>query len=88
MGAYRLALNLATAGGDHRMAFAGYHAGHRDLVAKKQQIGPNVRLMVPKTNGGRRVRDMLAKLPLMRAMGAVERMLQRKVALPEYVAAG
>jgi 2-polyprenyl-6-methoxyphenol hydroxylase-like FAD-dependent oxidoreductase len=87
VGAYRLAGDMATAGGDHRMAFARYHAGHRDLVAKKQQIGPNVWLMVPKTSGGRRVRDVFAKLPLMRAMGAVERMLQPKAALPEYVAA-
>jgi 2-polyprenyl-6-methoxyphenol hydroxylase-like FAD-dependent oxidoreductase len=86
VGAYKLAGELAAAGGDHRIAFGRYHAGHRDLVARKQQIGPNVRMMVPKTDGGRRLRDIVAKLPLMRAMGTVDRMRQPKVALPEYAA--
>jgi 2-polyprenyl-6-methoxyphenol hydroxylase-like FAD-dependent oxidoreductase len=36
VGAYRLAGELAAAGGDHRVAFARYHAGHRELVAKRQ----------------------------------------------------
>lgn len=87
VGAYRLAGELAAAGGDHRIAFARYHAGHRSLVANKQQIGPNVRLMVPKTDGGRCVRDVFARLPLTRAMAAVERTLRPKTALPEYTAA-
>ncbi|WP_433476597.1 hypothetical protein ACQPZP_05830 [Spirillospora sp. CA-142024] len=47
---------LAAAGGDHRVAFARYDTVHRPLVERKQQIGPNVSLMVPKTEGGRCVR--------------------------------
>ncbi|WP_158588006.1 hypothetical protein [Actinomadura logoneensis] len=42
--------------------------------------------MVPRTERGRRVRDVLARSSLMRAAGAVERGLQRRTArpLPEY----
>ena len=61
VGAYRLAGELASAGGDHRVAFARYQDSHRELVTRKQQIGPNVRLMVPKTHGGRWIRDGLAR---------------------------
>ncbi|MGW2216050.1 FAD-dependent monooxygenase [Nonomuraea sp. NPDC001684] len=82
VGAYRLAGELAAAGGDHRVAFARYEAVHRPLVARKQQIGPNVRLMVPRTEGGRCVRDTLVRLPLLKAMGAVERRLQARTARP------
>ncbi|WP_433517216.1 FAD-dependent monooxygenase [Nonomuraea sp. CA-143628] len=89
VGAYRLAGELAAAGGDHRIAFARYDLAHRPLVDKKQQIGPNVRLMVPKTEGGRCVRDVVARLPLMKAIGAVERRVQARNArpLPEYAPA-
>ncbi|GAA2292065.1 FAD-dependent monooxygenase [Nonomuraea roseoviolacea subsp. roseoviolacea] len=89
VGAYRLAGELAAAGGDHRVAFARYDAAHRPLVDRKQQIGPNVRLMVPKTEGGRCVRDVVARLPLMKAVGAVERRMQARNArpLPEYARA-
>ncbi|MEV0348363.1 FAD-dependent monooxygenase [Nonomuraea sp. NPDC050680] len=89
VGAYRLAGELATAGGDHRIAFARYDLAHRPLVDKKQQIGPNVRLMVPKTEGGRCVRDVVARLPLMKAIGAVERRVRAGNArpLPEYAPA-
>lgn len=89
VGAYRLAGELAAAGGNHRVAFPRYQDSHRNLVRIKQQIGPNVRLMVPKTAAGRRVRNTLARLPLMRAIGAVERLAQgRRVrTLPEYIPA-
>ncbi|MBF9131854.1 FAD-dependent monooxygenase [Plantactinospora sp. S1510] len=89
VGAYRLAGELASAGGDHRVAFARYQEGHRELVNKKQQIGPNVRLMVPKTHGGRWIRDGLARLPILRAMSAVERRLPSKAPRPlsDYVPA-
>jgi 2-polyprenyl-6-methoxyphenol hydroxylase-like FAD-dependent oxidoreductase len=87
VGAYRLAGELASAVGDHRTAFARYHADLRDLVAKKQQIGPNVRLMVPRTEGGRCVRDVVARLPLLRARGAVERLARQRTVLPEYAVA-
>ncbi|WP_371680787.1 FAD-dependent oxidoreductase [Streptomyces sp. NBC_01276] len=82
VGAYRLAGELAAAGGDHRAAFARYEAVHRPLVERKQRIGPNVRLMVPRTEGGRWVRDVLARLPLMKAAGAIERRLQSRAADP------
>ena len=89
VGAYRLAGELADAGGDHRVAFARYQESHRELVTKKQQIGPNVRLMVPKTHGGRWIRDGLARLPILRAMIAAERLLRTKAprALPEFAPA-
>ncbi|MFI6062811.1 hypothetical protein [Streptomyces sp. NPDC051286] len=68
------------------VAFARYDAVHRPLVDRKQQIGPNVRLMVPRTEGGRCVRDVLVRLPLRKAAGAVERHLQARAAepLPDY----
>ncbi|MFC4909328.1 FAD-dependent monooxygenase [Actinomadura gamaensis] len=86
VGAYRLAGELAAAGGDHRVAFARYDAAHRPLVDRKQQIGPNVRLMVPKTDGGRCVRDTLVRLPLLKTAEAVERRLRARTArpLPNY----
>ncbi|MFB4283989.1 FAD-dependent monooxygenase [Nonomuraea sp. MTCD27] len=89
VGAYRLAGELAAAGGDHRVAFPRYDAAHRPLVDNKQQIGPNVRLMVPKTEGGRCVRDLVARLPLMKAIGTVERRVQARNArpLPHYTRA-
>ncbi|AYF76474.1 FAD-dependent oxidoreductase [Nocardia yunnanensis] len=62
VGAYRLASELAAANGDHRVAFERYHAKHRALVEKKQQICMNMGLMVPKTAMGRKVRNTLARL--------------------------
>ncbi|MFJ3205094.1 FAD-dependent monooxygenase [Streptomyces sp. NPDC086989] len=82
VGAYRLAGELAAAGGNHRLAFARYDTVHRPLVDRKQQISPNVRLMVPKTEGGRCLRDVLVRLPLMKAAGALERRLQARAAEP------
>jgi 2-polyprenyl-6-methoxyphenol hydroxylase-like FAD-dependent oxidoreductase len=89
VGAYRLAGELAAADGDYRVAFRRYQDSHRALVRAKQKIGPNVRLMVPKTAVGRRVRDAFARLPLTRALGAVERLTRarKRPALPEFAAA-
>ena len=89
VGAYRLAGELAGAGGDHRVAFARYEESHRELVTRRQQIGPNVRLMVPKTHGGRWIRDGLAWLPILRGLTAAERLRPAKAprVLPEYVPA-
>ncbi|MFD1541245.1 FAD-dependent monooxygenase [Nonomuraea guangzhouensis] len=86
VGAYRLAGELAAASGDHQVAFRRYEDGHRELVDQKQKIGPNVRLMVPKTRTGRWVRDTMARLPLMRAMATVERIMAPKntAPLPDY----
>ncbi|NGN64140.1 FAD-dependent oxidoreductase [Streptomyces sp. A7024] len=89
VGAYRLAGELAAAGGDHRVAFARYDAALRPLVDKKQQIGPNARVMIPKTAGGRWLRDLFARLQLMKALGAVERRSRAKGLrlLPDYAPA-
>ncbi|MFB7244336.1 FAD-dependent monooxygenase [Streptomyces populi] len=86
VGAYRLAGELAAANGDHRAALPRYQTVHRPLVDRRQQIGPNVRIMIPRTVGGRFVRDAFARLPLMNAMGGLDRRLQAKNAtpLPDY----
>ncbi|MFF2040951.1 FAD-dependent monooxygenase [Kitasatospora sp. NPDC058170] len=73
VGAYRLAGELAAAGGDHGLAFRRYQQGHRPRVEEKQQIGVNIRLMVPGTRSARWVRNTLVRLPLMRIMAAAER---------------
>jgi 2-polyprenyl-6-methoxyphenol hydroxylase-like FAD-dependent oxidoreductase len=76
VGAYRLAGELAATRGDHETAFRRYEESHRALVEKKQRIGPNIRLMVPRTRTGRWLRDTFARLPLTRALGAVGRLTQ------------
>jgi 2-polyprenyl-6-methoxyphenol hydroxylase-like FAD-dependent oxidoreductase len=88
-GAYHLAGELAAAGGDHQAAFTRYDAALRPLVAAKQKIGPNLRLMVPRTEAGRRVRNILARLPLLKAASAMERHVQARNARPlaEYAPA-
>jgi 2-polyprenyl-6-methoxyphenol hydroxylase-like FAD-dependent oxidoreductase len=89
VGAYRLAGELAAAGGDHQLAFTRYDAALRPLVAARQQIGLNLRLMVPRTDVGRRVRNILVHLPLLKAASAVGRRVQARNArpLPEYAPA-
>ncbi|MGW2822674.1 FAD-dependent monooxygenase [Streptomyces sp. NPDC001443] len=86
VGAYRLAGELAAADGDHRIALARYHAVHRPLVDRKQQIGPNVRMMIPRTAGGRLVRDTFARLPLMNTLAELDRRSQARntTSLPDY----
>lgn len=81
-GAYRLAGELASTRGDHRAAFQRYEDGHRPLVDVKQKIGPNVRLMVPKSALGIRTRNLLTRLPL----AGLERITQSKppAPLPDY----
>jgi 2-polyprenyl-6-methoxyphenol hydroxylase-like FAD-dependent oxidoreductase len=89
VGAYRLAGELAAAGGNHHLAFPRYQNSHQDLVRKKQQIGTNIRLMVPRTAAGKRIRDNLARLPLMRTIATMERLTRaRRIhTLPEYTPA-
>jgi 2-polyprenyl-6-methoxyphenol hydroxylase-like FAD-dependent oxidoreductase len=88
VGAYRLAGELAAARGDHRIALSRYHDGHRELVGKRQQIGPNVKLMVPKTRAGIAVRNAVARLPLLHAAAAVERRYRTQATtLPQYAPA-
>ena len=89
VGAYHLAGELAAARGDHQAAFTRYDAALRPLVATRQKIGPNLRLMVPRTEAGRHVRNALVRLPLLKAASAVERRAQARNArpLPEYAPA-
>jgi 2-polyprenyl-6-methoxyphenol hydroxylase-like FAD-dependent oxidoreductase len=82
VGAYSLAGELAAAGGDYRSAFNRYDAALRPLVAARQQIGPNIRLMVPRTEIGRRVRNTLVRLPLLKAASAMEGRAQRRNTRP------
>jgi 2-polyprenyl-6-methoxyphenol hydroxylase-like FAD-dependent oxidoreductase len=82
VGAYSLAGELAAAGGDYSSAFNRYDAALRPLVAARQQIGPNIRLMVPRTEIGRRVRNTLVRLPLLKAASAMEGRAQRRNARP------
>jgi 2-polyprenyl-6-methoxyphenol hydroxylase-like FAD-dependent oxidoreductase len=86
VGAYRLAGELAAAGGEHRVAYPRYDRSHRDLVNRKQQIGLNVRLMIPQTAAGKWIRDTIARLPVLRAASAMERLGQarRSRTLPTY----
>jgi len=73
VGAYRLAEELAASPTDHEAALRRYEQGHRPLVVRKQQIGPNLRLMVPKSRLGMWVRNTVTRLPLMEAMAGLER---------------
>jgi 2-polyprenyl-6-methoxyphenol hydroxylase-like FAD-dependent oxidoreductase len=82
VGAYSLAGELAAADGDYRSAFNRYDAALRPLVAARQQIGPNIRLMLPRTEIGRRVRNTLVRLPLLKAASAMEGRAQRRNARP------
>jgi 2-polyprenyl-6-methoxyphenol hydroxylase-like FAD-dependent oxidoreductase len=65
VGAYRLADALAAADGDHAIAFRRYEESTRALVVRRQRIGVNVRMLVPRTRAGRWLRDTL--VPLMPA---------------------
>ena len=78
VGAYRLAGELAAAGGDHRTAFAAFESAHRDLVRDRQKIGPNIRLMVPKSECGAKVRNVIAKSPVMALLGSMEAKAEAK----------
>ena len=89
VGAYLLAGEVARAGSDHGTAFARYRAAHRRLVEQKQRIGLNVRLMVPRTTGGRRVRDAVARLPLTDVLGRADRLTRTTgPRLPDYATVG
>ncbi|WP_227979165.1 FAD-dependent monooxygenase [Nocardia spumae] len=86
VGAYRLAGELAVADGEHEVAFRRYEAAHRGLVERKQKIGPNVRLLAPRTRAGIVVRNTLTKLPLLESLAGMERIMAPKAAepLPDY----
>jgi 2-polyprenyl-6-methoxyphenol hydroxylase-like FAD-dependent oxidoreductase len=81
-GAYRLAGELAAAAGDHRRAFGDYERAHRPVVAEKHKIGPNLRLLVPRTRLGIAVRNTVARLPIMESLAGMERIMAPRTATP------
>ncbi|WP_026343297.1 FAD-dependent monooxygenase [Nocardia sp. BMG111209] len=74
-GAYRLADELAAADGDHEQAFPRYERAHRPSVGRRQRIGPNLRLLVPKTRAGIAIRNTLTRLPVLESMAGMERIM-------------
>ncbi|MEV0706468.1 FAD-dependent monooxygenase [Nocardia aurea] len=86
VGAYTLAGELAERASEHRTAFRRYEQIHRPLVHRKQQVGPNLRLMVPKTRLGIAVRNSIARLPLLESMAGMERLMAPAATgpLPDY----
>lgn len=85
VGAYRLAGELAAAGGVHTIAFPRYEAGYRPSVERAQaQLFTG--LLVPKDCFGIWLRNTIAKLPILGAIAGLEGMFQPRVAeaLPEY----
>ncbi|MEO3891271.1 FAD-dependent monooxygenase [Nonomuraea sp. B5E05] len=86
VGAYRLAGELATADGYHEIAFRRYEDGFRDAVRRMQQVGPNLRLMIPKSRLGARIRNAIARSPLLDSLAGIERIMSPKNTdpLPDY----
>lgn len=86
VGAYRLAGELAAADGDHAIGFRRYEDGFRDAVRRMQQVGPNLRLMVPKSRLGAHMRNAIARSPLLDSLAGMERILSPKNTdpLPHY----
>jgi len=86
IGAYRLAGELSAAAGDHRVAFRRYQEGYRETIKRKQQVGPDLRLLAPKNRVGMLVRNTVARLPVLESMAGMERILQPKQTepLPDY----
>lgn len=82
IGAYRLAGELATANGAHHLAFHRYEQTHRPLVDRKQKIGPNLRLMAPKSRFGIAIRNTITRLPLLESMAGMERIMAPKTTAP------
>ena len=86
VGAYRLAGELAAAGGDHQVAFRGYEANFRNLVERTQSqlfLG----LLAPRSRVGIWARNTVARLPVLGALAGLERRLQPQTEpLPQYAA--
>ncbi|MCX4097973.1 FAD-dependent monooxygenase [Nocardia sp. alder85J] len=81
-GAYRLADALAAADGDHRQAFAHYEREHRPAVARRQQVGPNVRLLMPRTRLGITLRNIVTRLPVLESLAGMERIMAPRDTAP------
>jgi hypothetical protein len=85
IGAYRLAGELAAAGGDHETAFRRYQEGHRELV-ERAQSDLFLSLIAPKSRVGIWARNTMARLPLLGVMAGLEQRLQPKTEpLPTYL---
>ncbi|WP_406278616.1 FAD-dependent monooxygenase [Nocardia sp. NBC_00881] len=86
IGAYRLAGELAASGGDHHIGFRRYEQTSRTLVDRKHKLGPNLRLMVPKSRIGMAVRNTITRLPLLESMAGTERIMAPEAAekVPDY----
>ncbi|MFC9999489.1 FAD-dependent monooxygenase [Nocardia sp. NPDC127526] len=82
LGAYHLAGALATATGNHHTAFPHYEQALRPLAETKQKIGPNVRLMVPKSTLGITLRNTIARLPLLESTTGLGRIMSPKTTTP------
>ncbi|MCG5463300.1 FAD-dependent monooxygenase [Micromonospora sp. MED01] len=84
IGAYRLAGELASVGGDHRIAFHRYEQGHRKMV-ERSQSNLFIGMLAPKSRAGIWARNTMARLPLLGAVAGVERRLQPRLPpLPDY----
>ncbi|MEO3875823.1 FAD-dependent monooxygenase [Nonomuraea sp. B12E4] len=86
IGAYRLAGELAAAGGDHKVGFRRYQEGFTGTVRRMQQVGPNLRLVVPRSRLGAGIRNAIVKSPLLDSLAGMERILSPKSTrpLPDY----
>lgn len=84
IGAYRLAGELSSAAGDHRIAFRQYEQGYRKTV-ERSQSNLFIGMIAPKSRRGIWARNTMARLPLLGAMAGVERRLQPRILpLPDY----
>jgi 2-polyprenyl-6-methoxyphenol hydroxylase-like FAD-dependent oxidoreductase len=87
VGAYRLAGEVAAAGGDHQRGFAGYERAHRPTV-KRAQSNLFVGVTSPRTRAGIWLRNTMARLPLLSAAAGIENRMRPKTdPLPEYSSA-
>lgn len=78
VGAYTLAGELATAGGDHRAGFNAYERLMRPFVEQNQKLGPaNMKRMVLRSKG--QVRMSMAMLSLMARLPGKDRILAKVV---------
>ncbi|MBH0779737.1 FAD-dependent monooxygenase [Nocardia bovistercoris] len=88
-GAYLLAGELAAAEGDHTAAFARYRAAHHPLVRRRGRIGPNLRLMAPRTRLGLGIRDAITRSRALESLAGLERVMAPPTVatLPDYESA-
>ncbi|MQY18376.1 FAD-dependent monooxygenase [Nocardia macrotermitis] len=85
-GAYRLAGELAAANGGYRRAFGEYERAHGPVVTEKHRIGPNLRMMIPRTRFGIAARNTITRLPIMESLAGMERIMAPRTPtpLPDY----